>query len=57
MNHVIDCFAALISFEHHNYAVTEPREGEKEAITLNVIRRGNLNRTSTVGNFFNDPLY
>ncbi len=56
MNHVVDCFAALISFEHNNYAVTEPREGETEAITLNVIRQGNLNRTSTVGNFFNDPL-
>ncbi|XP_072018348.1 FRAS1-related extracellular matrix protein 2-like [Amphiura filiformis] len=39
---------SLFSFEYHDYAVTEPLQGETEPVTVTVVRRGDIGRQSTI---------
>ncbi|XP_072019617.1 uncharacterized protein [Amphiura filiformis] len=39
---------SLFSFEYHDYAVTEPLQGETETVTIKVVRSGDIGRQSTI---------
>ncbi|XP_072019632.1 uncharacterized protein [Amphiura filiformis] len=47
---IYDHQKSLFSFKYHDYAVTEPLQGDTETVTLTVVRRGNIDRESTIGN-------